>query len=254
MVFAKKKWGQNFLVDNNLLEKIIKTIDIKKDDEILEIGPGHGALSEKIIQKTKSLKMVEIDPELIQVISQNPLLSPFEIFNQDILKTNLQELGLNNPKVIGNIPYNITSPIIFWLIDHLPYWSESYLMVQKEVAQRLYAKVGTKFYSRTSVLIQANASVKEKFEVRAENFFPRPKVNSSVIEIIPSRRREFNYESLDKILKISFLHRRKILKNNLKNLSIEVQKKINESGINLSSRPQNLKPDEYIKLSKILFC
>ena len=123
MVFAKKKWGQNFLVDNNLLEKIIKTIDISKDDEILEIGPGHGALSEKIIQKTKALKMVEIDPELIKVIGQNPLLSSFEIFNQDILKTNLNELGLNSPKVIGNIPYNISSPIIFWLIEHLPYWS-----------------------------------------------------------------------------------------------------------------------------------
>ena len=149
MVFAKKKWGQNFLVDNNLLEKIIKTIDIKKDDEILEIGPGHGALSEKIIQKTKTLKMVEIDPELIQVIGQNPLLSQFEIFNQDILKTNLQELGLNNPKVIGNIPYNITSPIIFWLIDYLPYWRESYLMVQKEVAQRLIADIGTKAVSYT---------------------------------------------------------------------------------------------------------
>ena len=136
MVFAKKKWGQNFLVDNNLLEKIIKTIDIKKNDEILEIGPGHGALSEKIVQKTNKLKMVEIDPELIEVIGQNPLLSSFEIFNQDILKTNLKELRLNDPKVIGNIPYNITSPIIFWLIDHLDYWSESYLMVQKEVAQR----------------------------------------------------------------------------------------------------------------------
>ena len=78
--------------------------------------------------------------------------SPFEIFNQDILKTNLQELGLNNPKVIGNIPYNITSPIIFWLIDHLPYWSESYLMVQKEVAQRLIADIGTKDYSRITVM------------------------------------------------------------------------------------------------------
>ena len=127
------------------------------------------------------------------------------------------------------------------------------VMVQKEVAQRLYAKAGTKFYGRTSVLVQANATVEEKFEVTANNFFPKPKVNSSVIEIIPFQK-DFNYESLDKILKISFLHRRKILKNNLKNLSIEVQKKINESGINLSSRPQNLKPDEYIKLSKILFC
>ena len=91
MVFAKKKWGQNFLVDNNLLEKIIKTIDIKKDDEILEIGPGHGALSEKIIQKTKALKMVEIDPELIKVIGQNQLLTQFEIFKQDIIKTTLDE-------------------------------------------------------------------------------------------------------------------------------------------------------------------
>ena len=126
-------------------------------------------------------------------------------------------------------------------------------MVQKEVAQRLYAKTGTKFYSRTSILVQANASVEEKFEVSANNFFPQPKVNSSVIEIIP-RKKNFNYENLDKILKKSFLHRRKILKNNLKNLSIEIKKKIKEKGINLSSRPQDLSPDDYIKLSKILFC
>ena len=98
------------------------------------------------------------------------------------------------------------------------------VMVQKEVAQRLYAKAGTKFYGRTSVLVQANATVEEKFEVSANNFFPKPKVNSSVIEIIPFKK-DFNYESLDKILKISFLHRRKILKNNLKNLNIDTKKK-----------------------------
>ena len=200
MVFAKKKWGQNFLVDNNLLEKIIKTIDIKKDDEILEIGPGHGALSEKIILKTKTLKMVEIDPELIQVIGQNPLLSPFEIFNQDILKTNLQELGLNNPKVIGNIPYNITSPIIFWLIDHLPYGSEAYLMVQKEVAERLSAKVSTPYYSRISVLIQLHAVVEKVFEVEPHNFTPKPKVKSTVIKITPYRKKKIIYKDLICIL------------------------------------------------------
>ena len=124
-------------------------------------------------------------------------------------------------------------------------------MVQKEVAQRLYAKTGTKFYGRTSVLTQANASVKEKIEVDADNFFPKPKVTSAVIEIIPTPRK-FDYESLDGGIKSLFLHRRKILKNNLKNLNSETESKIRECGISLSSRPQDLNPADYIKLSKIL--
>jgi 16S rRNA (adenine1518-N6/adenine1519-N6)-dimethyltransferase len=230
MVFAKKKWGQNFLVDNNLLEKIIKTIDIKKDDEILEIGPGHGALSEKIIQKTKSLKMVEIDPELIQVISQNPLLSPFEIFNQDILKTNLQELGLNNPKVIGNIPYNITSPIIFWLIDHLPYWSESYLMVQKEVAQRLIADIGTKDYSRITVMTGLYFNIKICFYISPNVFNPKPKVES---------------KKYSQVVRMAFNQRRKMLRNSLSALDINRDK----CQVDFQRRPEQLTIDEFLDIS-----
>ena len=248
MVFAKKKWGQNFLVDNNLLEKIIKTIDIKKDDEILEIGPGHGALSEKIIQKTKSLKMVEIDPELIQVIGQNPLLSPFEIFNQDILKTNLQELGLNNPKVIGNIPYNITSPIIFWLIDHLPYWSESYLMVQKEVAQRLIADIGTKDYSRITVMTGLYFNIKICFYISPNVFNPKPKVESAFISI--KKNDKYDLSKIDskkysQVVRMAFNQRRKMLRNSLSSLDINR----NKCEVNFQRRPEQLTIDEFLDIS-----
>ncbi len=118
MVFAKKKWGQNFLVDNNLLNKIVKTVNIASDENILEIGPGQGALSEKLVDICNELHMVEIDRDLITILNQHDKLSKTNIINQDILKFNLSSLGLNNLIVIGNIPYNITSPIIFWLVEH----------------------------------------------------------------------------------------------------------------------------------------
>ena len=152
MVFAKKKWGQNFLVDNNLLEKIIKTINVNDQENVLEIGPGQGALSEKIVDVAKSLSMVEIDPDLIKVLKVHEKLLNLDIINEDILKVNLKNLEINSPVVVGNIPYNITSPIIFWLIDHFDHWDRAYLMVQKEVAHRLTAKIGTKDYSRVTVM------------------------------------------------------------------------------------------------------
>ena len=150
MVFAKKKWGQNFLVDNNLLDKIIKTIDITTAENVLEIGPGQGALSEKLVDVAKSLSMVEIDPDLIKILEVHEKLSGLKIINQDILKVDLDSLEIDSPVVVGNIPYNITSPIIFWLIEQLDYWDDAFIMMQKEVAQRLTAQVGTKEYSRIS--------------------------------------------------------------------------------------------------------
>ena len=116
MVFAKKKWGQNFLVDNNLLEKIINNVKIDSNENVLEIGPGQGALSEKLVGICNELHMVEIDRDLISILKQHDKLSQTEIINQDILKVDLPALDIENPVVVGNIPYNITSPIVFWLI------------------------------------------------------------------------------------------------------------------------------------------
>ncbi len=254
--FHKKSLGQHFLQNKELLEKISKIKELE-NEYVVEIGPGSGFLTEFLLkEKPKVLTAIEKDLSLKPILNKIKTKNPknFNLIFNDALTINLSNLTKKKIILVGNLPYNIATTLIINWIKNYKIFKSLVVMVQKEVAQRLYAKVGTKFYSRTSVLIQANASVKEKFEVRAENFFPRPKVNSSVIEIIPSRRREFNYESLDKILKISFLHRRKILKNNLKNLSIDIKKKIKDKGINLSSRPQDLSPDDYIKLSKILFC
>ena len=139
----RKKWGQNFLTDTNLLEKIVKTIEPKADDNFLEIGPGGGALTDRIFPKVKNLVSVEIDPLLIKVLEQKPALKGLKIVHGDILNQNIDALPMNNPvRIFGNIPYNITSPIIFWLIEQLDYWSDTFIMMQKEVADRLCAKIG----------------------------------------------------------------------------------------------------------------
>ena len=128
----RKKWGQNFLVDNNLLKKIAHTINPKPDNCILEIGPGEGALTEKIFPEVKEMIGVEIDPLLIDKLKNHELLKNLNVIKGDVLFYDINELPITNPvRVIGNIPYNITTPIIFWLIEQLDYWEDAFLMVQK---------------------------------------------------------------------------------------------------------------------------
>lgn len=250
MIYAKKKWGQNFLVDQNLLEKICNTCSIKKNDEVLEIGPGQGALSEKILQITKNLTLVEIDPELISSLKENQLFNDIKILNQDILNTNLKELSPNGQLVvIGNIPYNITSPIIFWLIDYKTNWKKSYLMVQKEYADRLIAKPKTKTYSRITVMTNLHFNIRRCFNISPNVFHPRPKVNSSFIEI---EKREISSDidlkKYSQIARLAFNQRRKMLRNSLSTLLNE--KNLQE--FDFTKRPEDLLVEDYVFLSKIL--
>ena len=215
MVFAKKKWGQNFLVDNNLLEKIINNVKIDSNENVLEIGPGQGALSEKLVGICNELHMVEIDRDLIAILKQHNKLSQAEIINQDILKVDLPTLDIKNPVVIGNIPYNITSPIVFWLIKHLASWNRAYLMVQKELAQRLTAKIGTKDYSRLTVMTSLYFDIKICFLISPNVFLPKPKVQSAFIEIIKkenSSHHDINLKSFDQVVRMAFNQRRKMLR------------------------------------------
>ena len=182
------------------------------------------------------------------MIGQNPLLSSFEIFNQDILKTNLKELRLNNPKVIGNIPYNITSPIIFWLIDHLAYWSESYLMVQKEVAQRLIADIGTKDYSRITVMTGLYFDIKICFYISPNVFNPKPKVESAFISI--KKNDKYDISKIDskkysQVVRMAFNQRRKMLRNSLSALDINRDK----CKVDFQRRPEQLTIDEFLDIS-----
>ena len=248
MVFAKKKWGQNFLVDNNLLDKIIKTINITDNENVLEIGPGQGALSEKLVDVAKSLSMVEIDPDLIKILEVHEKLSGLKIINQDILKVDLNSLKINSPVVVGNIPYNITSPIIFWLIDHIDSWDRAYLMVQKEVAQRLTGKIGTKDYSRVTVMTGLFFDIKICFSISPNVFIPRPKVQSAFISI--EKRSGFNKSDVDvkkfsQVVRMAFNQRRKMLRNSLSTLDID----LDTCKIDFKRRPEQLTVDEFIDIS-----
>ena len=248
MVFAKKKWGQNFLVDNNLLEKIIKTINIKDTEHVLEIGPGQGALSEKLVEVAKSLSMVEIDPDLIERLKVHEKLSGLTIINQDILKVDLESLSIDSPVVVGNIPYNITSPIIFWLIDHFDHWDRAYLMVQKEVAQRLTATIGTKDYSRVTVMTSLFFDIEICFSISPNVFLPKPKVQSAFISI--TKRLDFdqknvNVKKFSQVVRMAFNQRRKMLRNSLSTLTIDSDK----CNIDFTRRPEQLTVDEFIDIS-----
>ena len=248
MVFAKKKWGQNFLVDNNLLDKIMKTIDITAEDNVLEIGPGQGALSEKLVDVAKSLSMVEIDPDLIKILEVHEKLSGLKIINQDILKVDLDSLEIDSPVVIGNIPYNITSPIIFWLIDHLDSWDRAYLMVQKEVAQRLTGKIGTKDYSRVTVMTRLFFDIKICFSISPNVFIPRPKVQSAFISI--EKRSDFNKNDVNikkfsQVVRMAFNQRRKMLRNSLSTLNID----LDVCKVDFKRRPEQLTVSEFIDIS-----
>ena len=250
MIYAKKKWGQNFLVDQNLLEKICNTCSLSKNDVVLEIGPGQGALTEKIIQKTKNLTLVEIDPGLFSSLKENKLFNDIKILNQDILTTNPDELTSNGQLVvIGNIPYNITSPIIFWLIDHKVHWKNSYLMVQKEYADRLIAKPKTKSYSRITVMTNLHFNIKRCFNISPNVFHPRPKVNSSFIEI---KQKEvplnLDLKKYSQIARLAFNQRRKMLRNSLSTLLNDK----NSQEFDFTKRPEDLSVEEFIFLSKIL--
>lgn len=248
MVFAKKKWGQNFLVDNNLLEKIINNVKIDSNENVLEIGPGQGALSEKLVGICNELHMVEIDRDLIAILKQHNKLSQAEIINQDILKVDLPALDIENPVVVGNIPYNITSPIVFWLIKHLASWNRAYLMVQKELAQRLTAKIGTKDYSRLTVMTSLYFDIKICFLISPNVFLPKPKVQSAFIEIIKkenSSHHNINLKSFDQVVRMAFNQRRKMLRNSLSSLNIDIK----NCGIDFTERPEQLSVEDFIEIS-----
>jgi 16S rRNA (adenine1518-N6/adenine1519-N6)-dimethyltransferase len=171
---------------------------------------------------------------------------------EDALKISINKLSKNKIVLIGNLPYNVATTLILNWLRYIHSFESIVVMVQKEVASRLSAKEKTKHYGRTSVLAQVVADVKIKFDVAPENFFPKPKVHSSVIEIIPKEKIKFNYKKLDKFLKLSFMHKRKTLKNNLSKISSNIEEKIYKCGVNPALRPEEISPNQFIKLSEEL--
>ncbi len=250
----KKSLGQNFLINKKILKKIISLKNFK-NQEVVEVGPGKGYLTKFIIkEKPSKLILIEKDRELKKVLSdliKNNSLK-VELIIDDALKISINELSKKKIILIGNLPYNIATTLILSWLKYINSFKSIVVMVQKEVASRLSAEKKTKHYGRTSVLIQVVADVKIKFDVEPENFFPKPKVHSSVIEIIPKKKIKFDYNKLDRFLRLSFMHKRKTLKNNLSKIDSDIEEKIFKCGIDPALRPEEISPKQFIKLSEEL--
>lgn len=245
----RKKWGQNFLTDSNLLNRIVRTIEPQENDNFLEIGPGDGSLTELIFPKVKQMVVVEIDPLLIKHLSVRSDLEGLNIIHGDILLQDIEDLPIQEPvRIVGNIPYNITSRIIFWLIEQLDFWDDAFIMMQKEVAQRLTANIGTKEYSRISIVVGAYLNMELCFKIPPDVFIPKPKVDSAIIRFTKKSSPivdDNQYEKFNKIVKMAFSKRRKMLRNSLNDFDIPIS--IQEE-IDFTRRPETLSIEEFAKL------
>ncbi len=238
----RKRWGQNFLQDKNVIAKIVALLDIQPDDTVLEIGPGQGALTFEIAKIAKHVIAVEIDPLLVDFLNQSKTYN-MEIIQSDILNMDLDNLP-NSMKIIGNLPYNITSPILFKFLDWGK-WEKMVFMTQKEVAERIVSASGNKKYGRLSVMSQILSNVSLDFHVSNTVFHPKPDVQSSVLSFQPSAKIIKNIDDLSKIVKLAFSQRRKKIKNNLRPLFNE------EELVGLSDmRAEDLKVSDYLELYK----
>jgi len=254
-IIAKKSLGQNFLIDQNIIDKIIHAVEIK-EKSILEIGPGTGNLTKNILKKKqKKLIVIKKDNNLAESL-QKKLDNDIKIINDDVFKVDENNLDTDVLTVFGNLPYNISTEILCnWIlnIQNTNFWFDNLvLMFQKEVADRIIAKFNTKNYGRLSILSNWKLEIKKICDVQPSSFFPKPKIDSSVLLLKP--KLDFfplnNPKNLEKLTRIFFMHRRKMLKksyNLLFNGNLDIAKKLN---INLNLRPQNLNFETYYKLSE----
>ncbi|GAB5409532.1 MAG: 16S rRNA (adenine(1518)-N(6)/adenine(1519)-N(6)) -dimethyltransferase RsmA [Balneolaceae bacterium] len=246
---TKKSLGQHFLTDNNIIAKILKSVRAVKGDRIIEIGPGTGALTKWLVQQHKDVHAIEVDQRAVAVLQEQ--LEGLTIHQTDVLKVDWKELisdsGENH--VVGNLPYYITSPILFSLLEFRESFSEAILMMQKEVAQRLVASPSTKDYGILSVQTQLMSTPELLFDVSPNSFNPPPKVMSSVIRLTFNKPKlPCSDKTLKSVVRTAFNQRRKKLSNSLKPTLGEFF----PDGFNYDERAENWSPDRYADLAHLL--
>jgi len=241
---ARKRFGQNFLVDDQIVNRIVSTISPKKSDNIVEIGPGKGALTFPLLEHLDHLSVIEIDRDLISLLKLKKQ-DKLTIYEADALKFDYGLIS-NNLRIVGNLPYNISSPLLFHLLSSKKQIIDMIFMLQKEVVDRIVAKHGSKTYGRLSVMMQTFFEVESMFTVPKESFNPQPKIESAIL-YLKTRTKPLteNIKLLEKIVKISFSQRRKTLKNCLKSILSQEQTKID-----LSQRAEMLSVENFITLMK----
>ena len=249
-----KSYGQNFLVDKNILNKIITTSKITKKDKVIEIGAGIGTLSLPLVQKASFVNIVELDKSLLGALESNlSKYKNYKIINIDALKLNPDDLNSKPNKMVSNLPYNIAAPLMIKLLTEFSSIDDFFIMVQKEMADRFCATKNAKNYSSISVKMQLVSNINKLFAISANSFLPKPKVSSSFIHI---KRKKYYFSDiylLFNIIEASFHYRRKKIVNSLA-LSpsfddILIQKALKKANISTDKRAQELEKEDFINLS-----
>ena len=258
MIYAKKSLGQNFLVDQNIIKKIVNSVNITNRN-ILEIGPGKGALTNEILKKNpKSLILVEKDYKIFEKLKEKYKDNKkVEVNNNDILELDLEKKLKKSSIIFGNLPYNISSQILVKIIKFKnwpPKFTDIIFMFQKEMADRVIGKFNSSGYGRLSVLTNYRLDILKKFNVSPNCFLPKPKVNSTVIFIKPKKINKYqigNIDNLEKITRIFFSNRRKMINKSYEKKFNSTNKRNLIKNLDLSARPSEIKPEKYYEITEL---
>jgi 16S rRNA (adenine1518-N6/adenine1519-N6)-dimethyltransferase len=261
---ARKRFGQNFLHDQAIISQIVHTIAVKKNDHIIEIGPGKGALTRHLLAVCNRLDAIELDRDLIPLlkISLATFSQKLHLINEDVLTVDMcqfqqqseQATAIEKLRIVGNLPYNISTPVLFHLLKYRQCISDMHFMLQKEVVDRISARPNNKSYGRLSIILQYYFQIEKCFEVSPIAFQPPPKVDSAIVSLRPYDDLNKQHgivlddtEALQTICKQVFQQKRKTVRNNLKKImSVD---NIIALGINPSDRAENLTMQDFIKLA-----
>lgn len=249
---ARKRFGQNFLQDTRIIADIVYAVRPQKDDIVVEIGPGLAALTEPLTRKLKQLHVCEIDHDIIRFLKQQPFADKLIIHEGDVLTFDFKSI-VGKKKIVGNLPYNISTPLLFHLANIADEVIDMHFMLQKEVVDRMTALPKTNDYGRLSVMLQYFFDMENLLDVPPESFHPAPKVDSAVVRMIPVKHRlgqANDFAHFSHLVREAFHQRRKTLRNNLKNLACDDD--LLTVGIQPQQRAEEIAPEQYVQLSNHL--
>ncbi len=251
---ARKRFGQHFLHDRNVIESILRAIDPQAGDQLIEIGPGRGALTYPLLERCGELTAIELDRDLVPVLQRESAnLGRLQIINADILEFDIGDIGQGPYRLVGNLPYNISTPLLFHLLDSAGSIVDMHFMLQKEVALRIVAEPGDNNYGRLSVMLQYHCDCAYLFEVAPQSFTPAPRVDSAVVRLVPSASPKVeigDYRRFSLLVQTAFGQRRKTIANSLKTLLDREQ--IAACHIDPGARAENLSLADFASLSRSL--
>jgi len=250
-IFPKKRFGQNFLHDKNCIRKIIAALVVKPHDRLIEIGPGLGALTKELLSLVEYLDVVEIDRDLItQLAIVAKDLGDLRVHQADVLQFDFATISQSHKiRIVGNLPYNISTPLLFHLLKYSNIIQDCHFMLQREVAERIAAQPGSKIYGRLSVMVQYYYEPKILFQVKAGSFTPKPKVDSSFIKLIPRIAGLCAHDPIRfaDIVRLAFNQRRKTIKNSVAEIVSPAM--LQSLGIDPKMRAEEIRVEDFVRMS-----